>query len=84
MPLWVRGWDFIAHSQAIREVGGSNPGCGTIVGWVLHSKRQPVKISPTNMPSIVNGKLSRFSLRGEVVNYRPFASPSVDVASHVK
>jgi len=66
------------------EVTGSGLGCGTIVGGVFHPSRQLAKFSPLNMPFILN--LFRISLRGrgESVNYRPFASPSFEVASHVK
>ena len=48
------GLDFIAHDYTVGEVGGSNPGRGTIVEWVVHPTRQLVKLSAPDMPSIVN------------------------------
>jgi len=44
-------------------------GFGTIVG-VFHPARQLARFSPPNMPYILN--------------YRPYVSPSFEVASHVK
>ena len=66
----VRAWDFLVY---VREVGGSNPGCGTTVGGIFHPTRQMARFSPPNMSSIVNP-------RGETVNYRQYASPSFEVA----
>jgi len=47
-----------------------------------HSVWEVAGFSPTNMPYIVN--LFRISPHGEAINYRPYASPSFEVASHVK
>jgi len=63
-------------------VAGSCLGRGTIVRGVFHPTSQLAKFSPPNMPFILN--LFRISVRVEAVNYRPFASPSFEVASHVK
>ena len=70
------------YGHSVREVAGSCLGRGTIAGGVFHPTRQLARFSPPNMPYILN--LFRISLYGEVVNYRPFASPSFDIASHVK
>ena len=64
------------------EVAGLRFGRGTIVGGDFHPDRELARFSPPNMPSILN--LFRNSLRGEAINNRPFASPSFEVASHVK
>ena len=64
------------------EIAGSCLSHGTIIGGVFHPTRQLAGFSPPNMPYILN--LIRISLRGEAVNYRPFASSSFEVASHVK
>ena len=56
----------------MREVGGSNPAGGTIVG-VFHPTRQLAGFSPPKMPYIVN--LFRISPPGEPVNYRPCGPP---------
>ena len=55
---------------------------GTVVGGVFHPISQLARFSPPNMSFILN--VFRSSLRGEAVNYRPFATPSFEVASHVK
>ena len=52
----VRAWDFLARGRAVREVGGSNPDRGTIVGGVFHRTRELARFSPRNMPYIVNSK----------------------------
>jgi len=44
--------------------------------------RQLARFSPTAMLYILN--LFRISVHGEAINYRPHASPSFEVASHVK
>ena len=64
------------------EVAGSRLGRGAIVGGVFHPARQLARFSLPNMPFILN--LFQISVRDEAVNYRPFASPSFEVASHVK
>ena len=38
-PNWLRAWDFLTRGHAVREVGGLNPGRGTIVGGVFHPTR---------------------------------------------
>jgi len=60
------------------EIGGLNPGCGTIVGGFFYQTKQLVSFSLRNMPSIVN--LFTISPCGEAVNYRPYVSPSFEVA----
>ena len=35
MASWVRTWDFLIRGNAVREIGGSNPGHGTIVGVLI-------------------------------------------------
>ena len=69
------------YGHYVREVGGSRLDNCTIVGGVFHPTRQLARISPPKMQFI---NLFRISLHGEAVNYRPFASPSFEVASHVK
>ena len=69
-----RAWDS-THCQREREVAGSPPGCGTIVGRVFRPARQLARFSFLNMPSILN--LFRVGPRGEALNYRPSASPSM-------
>ena len=76
MRLFTHG-----YGHSVREVAGSRLGRGTI-GGVFHQTRQLARFSPPNMPFILN--LFRISLHGEAVTYRPFASPSFQVASHVK
>jgi len=49
---------------------------------VFDLTRQLAKFSPANMPYILN--LFRISLCVEAVKYRPYASASFKVASHVK
>ena len=49
-------WDFLTIGHTVREVGGPNPGRGTVVGGVYHPIRQLVRFTPPNMPSIVNSK----------------------------
>ena len=56
MAQQVRAWDFLTDGHAVWEVGGSNPGCGIIVGGVFHLTRQLVRFSPPNIPSIVHYK----------------------------
>ena len=70
------------YGHSVREVAGSRLGRGTIVGRVFHPTRQLARFFPPNMSFILNS--FRISLRGEALNYRPFASPSFEVASHVK
>ena len=40
MAKWVRAWNLLTHGHDVWEVGGSNPGRGTIVGGVFHPTRQ--------------------------------------------
>jgi len=68
------------YGHSVWEVTGLHLSCGTIVG-VFHSARQLARFTPPNMPSILN--LVKISLRGEAINYRLYASPSFEVASHV-
>ena len=68
--------------HSVQEVGGSHLIRGTIVGGAFHPARQLTRFSLPNMPYILN--LFRISLCGEAINYRPYASPSFDVASHIK
>ena len=56
MAYCVRAWDFLTHGHAVREVGGSNPGCGTIVGGDFHPPSQLGRFSLPNMPTIVNSQ----------------------------
>ena len=56
MAKWVRAWDFLTHGLPVREVGGSNPGRGTIAGGVFHPTRQLARFSLPNMPYIINYK----------------------------
>jgi len=65
------------YGHSVWEVADSCLGCGTIVGGVFHPARQLARFSPLNMQFII-------SLRGQAVNYRPFASPSFEAASHVQ
>ena len=51
MAQWVRSWHFLTHDHTVQKVGGSNPGCGTIVGGIFHLIRQLTRFSPLNMPS---------------------------------
>jgi hypothetical protein len=44
------------YGHAVREVGGSNPCCDTIVGGVFHPTRQLARFSAPNMPIILNSK----------------------------
>ena len=55
MAYWVRASDFCTRGHAVREVGGSNPGRGTVRG-VFHLTRQLARFSPPSMLSIVNSK----------------------------
>ena len=52
--------------------GGSNPDRGTIVGGGVHPTRQLTRFSRPN--------LFKISPHGEAVNYRPYVSPSFEVA----
>jgi len=70
------------YGHSVREVAGMRLGCDIIVGGVFRPARQLARFSPLNMPSILN--LFRTGLHGEAINYRPYASPSFEVASHVK
>jgi len=70
------------YGHSVRDIAGSGLGRGTIVGGVFYPARQLARFSPPNMPCILN--LFRISLRVEAINYRPHASPSFEVASHVK
>ena len=70
VELFTHGYD-----HAGREVGGSNPGRGTIVGGGFHPTKQLARFSPPNMSYIVN--LFRIGPRGEAVNYRPYSSPPI-------
>jgi len=54
--LRVRAWDFLTRGHAVWEVGGSNPDRGTTVGGVFHPTRSLARLSPPNMPYIVNSK----------------------------
>jgi len=40
MPSLVKVLDFLTHGHDRREVGGSNPGRGTIVGGIFHPTRE--------------------------------------------
>jgi len=64
------------YGHVVREVGGSNPGRGTIVGGVFHSTRQLARFSALNKPAIVNS-------RDEAVTDH-YASPSFEVGSHLE
>jgi len=44
------------HGHAMQQVGDSNPGRSTIVGGIFHPTKQLVRISPPNMPYIVNSE----------------------------
>ena len=48
MAQWVRAWDFLICGHGVREVAGSNPGRGTIVGGVFNPTRQLARFSPPN------------------------------------
>ncbi|KAK2149731.1 hypothetical protein LSH36_439g02012 [Paralvinella palmiformis] len=52
---WVRACDFLTRGHALREVGGSNPGRGTVVGAAFHPVRQLARFSP---PSISSNNLN--------------------------
>ena len=41
--------DFPHHGHGVREVGGSDPGRGIIVGGVFHPIRQLTRFTPPNM-----------------------------------
>ena len=43
----------LVHDRAVREVGASNPGPGTIVRGIFHPTKQLARSSP---PNIVNDK----------------------------
>ena len=78
-----RAWLFTyGYGHSVWEVAGSCLGYGTIVGGVLHPARQLERFSPPNMKYILN--LFRISLHCEAINYRPYVSPSFEVASHFK
>ena len=77
-------WDFLIRGHDVTEVGCSNPGRGTILGGVFHQAWKLAMFSIPNMPYIVIFLIYLISLRGEAINYRPYASPSFEVASHVK
>ena len=70
------------YGHSVQEVAGLRLGLGTIVGGVIHPARKLARFSPLNMPYIPN--LFRISLCGEAINYIPYASPSFEVASHIK
>jgi hypothetical protein len=72
-------------SLGVREVVSSNPGRGTIVRGVFHPVRKLARFSLPNMPLFKILNLFRIHVcpRGEALNYRPSASPSYEVASHV-
>ena len=80
--MGLRAWHFLTLRHAMWEAGGSNPGCGIIVGEVFLPTRQLTRFSPSNMPFIL--RLCRINLHSEAVNYRPCVSPLFMVASHVK
>jgi len=54
MASWIRAWDFLTRGRCVWEVGGSNPGRGTIVGGVFNPSWQLARFSPPNMSYIVN------------------------------
>jgi len=56
MASWFRARDFLTRGHAVREVGGSNTGCDTTVGGVVHPARRLASFSLPNMPSIANSK----------------------------
>ena len=70
------------YSHSVQEIQGSNPSSGTMVGGIFHPARQLARFSQPIMPYILN--IFRISLREEAINYRPYASPSFEIASHVK
>ena len=70
------------YGHSVREVAGSCLGRGTIVGGVLHPARQLARFSPPNIPYILN--LFIINLHGEAIYYRSYASPSFQVACHIK
>ena len=64
----LRGWDFLTHGRAVREVAGSNPGRGTIVGGVFHPIRQLTRFSRPICHQFKIVNLYRINRRGEGVN----------------
>jgi len=80
-PASIKTHGFLTRDHPVPEVGGSNPGRGTMVGGGFHPASILARFSPPNMPYIVNSKSSRIIPRGEAVNYRPYASPSFEVAT---
>jgi len=77
-----RAWHYLLFAKTFFSAMVILCGSGTIVGGVFYSARQLSRFSPLNMQYILN--LFRISLHGEAINYRPYASPSFDVASHIK
>ena len=53
MAQWIRAWDFLTRDHSVREVVGSNPGRGTIVGGIFG---QLARFSPPNLVHLVNSK----------------------------
>ena len=68
------------YGHSVQEVA-----CFTPRPWHYYSRgsfsSSQARFSPLNMPFILN--LFTISLCGKAVNYRPFESPSFEVASHV-
>ena len=77
-----RAWHYLLFAKTFFSAMVILCGSGTIVGGVFYSARQLSRFSPLNMQYILN--LFRISLHGEAINYRPYASPSFEVASHIK
>ena len=75
----VKAFDLINHGIIVREVADSNPGRGTKEGGVFHPTSQLARFSSKNKSSNDNYISLRVSLHGEVINYRPYASPSFGV-----
>ena len=71
------------YGHAVLEIGGSNPGRGTLIGGLFHPTRQLAMFTLPNMSYIKIVNLFRISPRGEAVNYSQYASPSFVVPKYV-
>ena len=74
---------WVTRGHTVRQVGGSNPDRGTIVG-VFHRTRQPERFSSLNMSSISNYEFVWICPRRKAVTYIPYGSPLFEIAIHVK
>jgi len=79
MAQWERAWDFLSHGHDVRDVGGLNSTRGTRCRSC--SSNQAIgKVFSAEYAIYCKFSIIKLSPLGVAVNYKPYASPSFQMA----